>query len=95
MHGMNDRVDMRTFGHLSSKMKTTWLTFGAGWLAIIGFPLLSGFWSKDKLIEAAFVGEGWQPWPFGFITLAVAGLTAFYMSRLFFMTFQGLSLIHI
>ncbi len=89
MHGMNDRVDMRTFGHLSSKMKTTWLTFGAGWLAIIGFPLLSGFWSKDKIIEAAFVGEGWRPWTFGFITLAVAGLTAFYMSRLFFMTFQG------
>ncbi len=89
MHGMGDRVDMRTFGNLSGKMKTTWLTFGAGWLAIIGFPLLSGFWSKDKIIEAAFVGDGWRPWVFGFVTMLAAGITAFYMSRLFFMTFHG------
>ncbi|WP_029211284.1 MULTISPECIES: NADH-quinone oxidoreductase subunit L [Arsenicicoccus] len=89
MHGMGDRVDMRTFGNLSGKMPTTWLTFGAGWLAIIGFPFLSGFWSKDKIIEAAFIGEGWRPWVFGSVTMLVAGLTAFYMSRLFFMTFQG------
>ncbi len=89
MHGMGDRVDMRTFGKLSGKMKTTWLTFGAGWLAIIGFPLLSGFWSKDKIIEAAFVGDGWRPWVFGFVTMLAAGITAFYMSRLFFMTFHG------
>lgn len=89
MHGMNDRVDMRTFGALSGKMKTTWITFACGWLAIIGFPFLSGFWSKDKIIEAAYVGEGWKPWVFGTLTLLVAGLTAFYMSRLFFMTFHG------
>ncbi len=89
MHGMQDRVDMRTFGNLSTTMKTTWLTFGAGWLAIIGFPLLSGFWSKDKVIEAAFIGEGWRPWLFGSVTLLAAGITAFYMSRLFFMTFHG------
>ncbi|WP_284305902.1 NADH-quinone oxidoreductase subunit L [Mobilicoccus caccae] len=89
MHGMNNRVDMRTFGNLSTKMKVTWLTFGLGWLAIIGFPLLSGWWSKDLIIEAAFVGEGWRPWVFGMTTLLVAGLTAFYMSRLFFMTFHG------
>ncbi|MTB73088.1 NADH-quinone oxidoreductase subunit L [Arsenicicoccus sp. MKL-02] len=89
MHGMGDRVDMRTFGHLSGKMPTTWLTFGAGWLAIIGFPFLSGFWSKDKIIEAAFIGDGWRPWVFGSVTMLVAGLTAFYMSRLFFMTFHG------
>ncbi len=89
MHAMNDRVDMRTFGGLSGKMKITWATFLCGWLAIIGFPLLSGFWSKDKIIESAFVGEGWRPWVFGMTTLLVAGLTAFYMSRLFFMTFHG------
>ena len=89
MHGMNDRVNMRTFGALSAKMKTTWLTFAAGWLAIIGFPFLSGWFSKDLIIEAAFIGEGWRPWVFGFITLLAAGLTAFYMSRLFFMTFHG------
>ncbi|WP_168583863.1 NADH-quinone oxidoreductase subunit L [Gephyromycinifex aptenodytis] len=89
MHGMNNRVDMRTFGALGKAMKITWLTFGLGWLAIIGVPGLSGFWSKDLIIEAAFVGEGWRPWVFGLTTLFVAGLTAFYMSRLFFMTFHG------
>src|SRR5690554_3717286 len=89
MHAMDDQVDMRRFGGLGKYMKVTWLTFAAGWLAIIGFPGLSGFWSKDLIIEAAFVGEGWRPWVFGTITLLVAGLTAFYMSRLFFMTFHG------
>ncbi len=89
MHGMDDQVDMRRFGGLGKHMKITWLTFAAGWLAIIGFPGLSGFWSKDLIIEAAFVGEGWRPWVFGTVTLLAAGLTAFYMSRLFFMTFHG------
>ena len=89
MHGMNDQVNMRRFGGLSAVMKITWITFGLGYLAIIGFPGLSGFWSKDKIIEAAFVGEGWRPWVFGLTTLVAAGITAFYMSRLFFMTFHG------
>jgi NADH-quinone oxidoreductase subunit L len=89
MHGMNDQVDMRRFGGLSGFMKITWVTFGIGWLAILGVPPFSGFWSKDKIIEAAFVGEGWRPWVFGFAALIGAGITAFYMSRLFFMTFHG------
>ncbi|WP_431190331.1 NADH-quinone oxidoreductase subunit L [Janibacter cremeus] len=89
MHGMNDQVDMRRFGGLSSVMKITWITFGLGWLAILGLPPFSGFWSKDKIIEAAFVGEGWRPWVFGLTALIGAGITAFYMSRLFFMTFHG------
>ncbi len=89
MHAMDDEVDMRRFGGLGKYMKVTWLTFAAGWLAIIGFPGLSGFWSKDLIIEAAFVGEGWRPWVFGTVALLAAGLTAFYMSRLFFMTFHG------
>ncbi|WP_460446039.1 NADH-quinone oxidoreductase subunit L [Angustibacter aerolatus] len=89
MHGMRDRVDMRTFGGLSAKMKITWITFGLGWLAIIGFPGLSGFWSKDKIIEAAFEGDGWRAWVFGLTAMLAAGVTAFYMSRLFFMTFMG------
>ncbi|MBK6872097.1 MAG: NADH-quinone oxidoreductase subunit L [Kineosporiaceae bacterium] len=90
MHGMNDSVDMRRFGNLSGAMKTTWLTFGLGWLAILGVPPFSGFFSKDGIIETAFAtGEGWRPWVFGLATLIGAGITAFYMSRLFFMTFQG------
>ncbi|WP_062383685.1 NADH-quinone oxidoreductase subunit L [Demequina iriomotensis] len=89
MHGMNDQVDMRRFGALRTAMVTTWVTFGLGWLAILGVPPFSGFWSKDKIIEAAFVGEGAQPWILGGAALIGAGLTAFYMSRLFFMTFHG------
>ena len=89
MHGMNDQVDMRRFGGLSTVMKLTWATFALGWLAIIGFPGLSGFWSKDKIIEAAFVGEGWRPWVFGTAALIGAGVTAFYMTRVFIMTFHG------
>jgi len=89
MHGMDDQVNMRGFGRLSGAMKITWITFGVGWLAILGVPPFAGFWSKDKIIEAAFIGEGWRPWIFGFAALIGAGVTAFYMSRLFFMTFHG------
>ncbi|WP_418605270.1 NADH-quinone oxidoreductase subunit L [Georgenia sp. SUBG003] len=89
MHGMSDQVDMRRFGALSRYMKITWITMMMGWLAIIGFPGLSGFWSKDKIIETAFASEGWQAWVFGTVALVGAGITAFYMSRLFFMVFHG------
>jgi len=89
MHGMDDQVDMRRFGNLSGALKITWVTFGLGWLAILGVFPFSGYWSKDKIIEAAFIGEGWRPWIFGFAALIGAGVTAFYMSRLFFMTFHG------
>jgi NADH-quinone oxidoreductase subunit L len=89
MHGTHDQVDMRRFGAISTVMKITWVTFAMGWLAIIGFPGLSGFWSKDAIIEAAFVGDGWRPWVFGLTALIGAGITAFYMTRLFAMTFHG------
>ena len=92
MHGMSDQVDMRRFGGLGRYMKVTWITFGLGWLAILGVPPFSGFWSKDKIIESAFAtndATGWQPWVFGGVALVGAGITAFYMSRLFFMTFHG------
>ncbi len=89
MHGMDDQVDMRRFGGLSKYMKVTWITFAIGWLAILGVPPFTGFFSKDKIIEAAFVGDGLRPWIFGLIALLGAGITAFYMSRLFFMVFHG------
>ncbi|HWJ86005.1 MAG TPA: NADH-quinone oxidoreductase subunit L [Cellulomonas sp.] len=92
MHGMDDQVDMRRFGGLARYMKITYVTFGLGWLAILGVPPFSGFWSKDKIIEAAFIptdGQEWRAWVFGGVALLGAGITAFYMSRLFFMTFEG------
>jgi NADH-quinone oxidoreductase subunit L len=89
MHAMNDQVDMRRFGGLFTVIRITAVTFGVGWLAIIGFPGLSGFFTKDRIIEAAFIGEGWRPWVFGGAALIGAGITAFYMSRLYFMTFWG------
>lgn len=93
MHGMGDETDMRRFGALRKYMLITWVTFGFGWLAILGVPPFSGFWSKDKIIESAFVvpeGAGeWRAWLFGGVALLGAGITAFYMSRLFFMTFHG------
>lgn len=93
MHGMDDQTDMRRFGALRKSMVITWVTFGAGWLAILGIPPFSGFWSKDKIIESAFVvpeaGGEWRAWMFGVVALVGAGITAFYMSRLFFMTFHG------
>jgi NADH-quinone oxidoreductase subunit L len=88
MHGMNDSVDMRRFGGLFTAMRITAITFAAGWLAILGVPPFSGFFSKDKIIETAFAtGDGWRPWVFGLAALIGAGITAFYMSRLYFMTF--------
>jgi len=89
MHGMNDSVEMRRYGRLALMLRITWITFGLAWLAIIGIPPFSGYFSKDKIIESAFVGEGWRPWVFGGAALIGAGITAFYMSRVFFMTFHG------
>lgn len=89
MHAMDDEVDMRRFGGLARLLPVTAVTMALGWLAIIGVPPFSGFWSKDLVVEAAFTGEGWRPWVFGSAALLGAGITAFYMSRLMFMTFGG------
>ncbi|MFP5019720.1 NADH-quinone oxidoreductase subunit L [Pseudonocardia phyllosphaerae] len=89
MHAMNDDVDMRRFGGLWRKMPITFVTFGLGYLALIGFPFLSGYFSKDAIIEAAFGQEGWRGWLFGGAAAVAAGLTAFYMTRLMIMTFFG------
>ncbi|AHI01646.1 NADH-quinone oxidoreductase subunit L [Kutzneria viridogrisea] len=89
MHGMNDEVDMRQYGGLAKKMPITFATFGLGYLALIGFPFLSGFYSKDAIIEAAFGQEGWRGWVFGGAAMLGVALTAFYMTRLMLMTFFG------
>lgn len=83
MHGMNDDVDMRHYGALRKLMPVTFLTFAMGYLAIIGFPGFSGFWSKDKIIETALA----ENWVVGLLALLGAGITGFYMTRLMLMTF--------
>ncbi|WP_369391250.1 NADH-quinone oxidoreductase subunit L [Streptomyces sp. CG1] len=89
MHGMNDEVDMRKYGGLRTYMPVTFITFGLGYLAIIGFPGLSGFFSKDKIIEAAFAKGGTEGWILGGAALLGAAITAFYMTRVMLLTFFG------
>ena len=95
MHAMGNVIDMRRFSGLRSVLPITHWTFLCGALALAGFPLLSGFWSKDEILDAA-----WQAgqhadayrsiylllWLVGMIT---AGLTAFYTFRAYFLTFWG------
>jgi len=85
MHGMDDDVDMRHYGAVRAAMPVTFVTFALGYLAIIGVPPFAGFWSKDKIIETALA----QSWWAGIGALLGAGVTAFYMTRLFAMTFLG------
>ncbi|HEY3088829.1 MAG TPA: NADH-quinone oxidoreductase subunit L [Jatrophihabitantaceae bacterium] len=89
MHAMNDRINMRRLGGLAAVMPITYLVFVAGYLAIIGFPLATGFWTKDKIIEAALDKGGTSGWILGVAALVGAGITAFYMTRALVMTFHG------
>ena len=88
IHAMAGDQDMRTMGGLRKKMPITFITMGAGWLALSGVFPFSGFWSKDEILAATFAKGGWYIglWVIG---LLVALLTAFYMTRLFVMTFLG------
>ncbi|MFT4218205.1 MAG: NADH-quinone oxidoreductase subunit L [Micropruina sp.] len=85
MHGMDDDVDMRHYGNLAKYLPVTFWTFAMGYLAIIGFPLTAGYFSKDHIIEAAFGRSALV----GSLALLGAGVTAFYMTRLMLMTFGG------
>jgi NADH-quinone oxidoreductase subunit L len=89
MHGMNDETDMRRYGGLRKLMPVTFVTFGLGYLAIIGVPPLSGFFSKDPIIETAFAAHGAMGPLLGGAALLGAGITAFYMTRVMLMTFFG------
>lgn len=89
MHGMKDEVNMRRFGGVGKFMPITAITFGFGYLAIIGVPPFAGFYSKDAIIETAFNAGGIKGILLGFITLVGAMITAFYMTRVVILTFFG------
>ena len=89
MHGMNDEVNMRRYGGLAKYMPITAITFGLGYLAILGVPPFAGFYSKDKIIETAFNVGGKEGWIIGSAALLGAAITAFYMTRVVLLTFIG------
>jgi NADH-quinone oxidoreductase subunit L len=85
MHGLAGELDMRKMGGLKDKMRTTYRAFLAGAAALAGFPLLSGFFSKDEILWRAF-NSSIILWLIGIVT---AFLTAFYAFRAVFLTFWG------
>ena len=85
IHGMDGEQDMTKMGGLKEKMPTTHITMLIACLAIAGIPPLSGFFSKDEMLLSMFLGNK-VIYIIGFI---VSVLTAFYMFRLYFMTFGG------
>jgi NADH-quinone oxidoreductase subunit L len=89
MHGMNDEVNRRKYGALRKFMPITFITFGLGYLAIIGVPPFAGFYSKDMLIETALNAGGVKGILLGGTALLGAGITAFYMTRVMILTFTS------
>ncbi len=97
IHALHHEQDMRKMGGLRKYMPVTFGIFVVGWLAIIGFPGFSGFFSKDEILWLTFITPVFAGLPLGdvmpkvlwAIALVTALMTAFYMSRLMFMTFWG------
>ncbi|OBF65454.1 NADH-quinone oxidoreductase subunit L [Mycobacterium sp. 852002-51971_SCH5477799-a] len=89
IHAMHEEQDMRRYGGLRAALPITFVTFGLGYLAIIGVPPFAGYFSKDAIIEAALAAGGTQGYLLGGAALLGAGVTAFYMTRVMLMTFFG------
>jgi NADH-quinone oxidoreductase subunit L len=89
IHAMDDEQDMRRYGGLDRFLPVTYVTFGLAYLAIIGIPPFSGFFTKDPIIEGDFTEHGAWGWVLGILALIGAGLTAFYMTRMMLMTWYG------
>ncbi|WP_104157933.1 NADH-quinone oxidoreductase subunit L, partial [Mycobacterium avium] len=89
IHAMHEEQDMRRYGGLRAALPVTFVTFGLGYLAIIGVPPFAGFFSKDAIIEAALAAGGVRGYLLGGAALLGAGVTAFYMTRVMLMTFFG------
>ncbi|MBI4666807.1 MAG: NADH-quinone oxidoreductase subunit L [Nitrospinae bacterium] len=89
IHGMSGEQDMRQMGGLGGKMPTTHKTFLISTLAIAGIPPLAGFFSKDEILLSAFLGHTPGHLVYWGLATMAAGVTAFYMFRLYFITFTG------
>jgi NADH-quinone oxidoreductase subunit L len=89
MHGMDDEVNMRRYGALRKLLPITFVTFGLGYLAIIGIPPFSGFFTKDGIIDATWDKGGTSGYILAACAIIGAGITAFYMSRVMLMTWFG------
>src|SRR5580704_10197129 len=89
IHGMNDEQDMRRYGGLARFMPVTYVTFGLAYLAIIGIPPFSAFFTKDPIIDGDFTEHGTVGWILGICALIGAGITAFYMTRMMLMTWYA------
>lgn len=91
IHAMSDEQDMRRMGGLFRHLKKTWLLMLAGTLALTGFPLTAGYFSKDAIIESAYAANSNIGMYAFVLTVIAAALTSFYSWRLMFMTFHGKS----
>ena len=91
IHACHEEQDIWKMGGLKAKMPITWATMGIATLAIAGIPPLAGFFSKEAILTNAFIAGHYQTWLYGIygIALLTSGLTAFYMFRMFFLTFHG------
>ncbi|ABD87967.1 NADH-quinone oxidoreductase subunit L [Rhodopseudomonas palustris] len=89
IHAMHHEQDIRKMGGLKDKIPFTYIVMVIGTLALTGFPLTAGYFSKDAIIEAAFASHKSVAF-YGFLmTVIAAGLTSFYSWRLIFKTFHG------
>jgi len=88
MHALHGELDMWKMGNVRKYMPVTHKTFLVGTLAIAGIPGLAGFFSKDEVLWYAWTGPNGSPWLWAIGTL-VAGMTAFYMTRMLLVTFYG------
>src|SRR5579872_4520004 len=85
IHSLSGEQDLRKMGGLRKYTPITMITLLCGSLAIAGFPFLSGYYSKDAILEAAYEHAPWMYW----VGVFTAGMTAFYVFRAFFLTFFG------
>ena len=86
IHGNHDNQDMRIMGRFRKLLPFTAFGMVVAWLAIVGLPPLSGFFSKDEIITSAFLDHDYGLW---IVALVAAVFTGFYMTRLIFLTFYG------